>query len=771
MNADGSRQTRLTDSPRSDAEPNWSPDGRRIVFGSNRDGKSEIYVMNADGSGATRLTHNDENDRFPRWSPDGRQIAFESVDEIFVMNADGSGLIQLTDNYAREGSLRWSPVGGSSAAASVHPSPTPTAAGTAPQNPLPGLAARGGRIVFRSHRDGNPEIYVMNADGSDVTRLTDDGAYDWLPSWSPDGQRIAFGSRRSGNSEIYVMNADGSGVTRLTYSEASWGPSWSPNGRRIAFSSWDGTDGISVMDADGWAVTRLANSESFEPDPSWSPDGRRIAFESSGEIYVMDTDGSDVTQLTDNDVSDYSPSWSPDGRRIAFESFRDGKPEIYVMDADGSGVTRLTDNEARDEDPSWSPDGRNIVFVSNRDGDYEIYVMNADGSGVTRLTYSEAANFDPSWSPVDVSSAARPAPAAFPTFNIGDDPSSQAYLQLLGMIPDTPEMRASVVINDYTMIRHVGMSLSGPDDVEEDLERIRDQYRSAQWDVPLVVAQDVFLGPLNLQDNRSRNLEVNQNRRYLAFDYVNMDQSVVAGFPPHTIDLIAGRFDPRLTDEAISACSECPSPSREEHRGIRFYAWGEDYRTDTHRSFSPPAFDSLGRGGRIAVLDSFVIRTLGTSEMESVIDASLNEVPSLADVQEFRVLTDMMHRLGAYIVFLSDEAERFKPGPALSEDMGPLLRPYEAYAMGAGVDSDGSYMALVLLHSDSKSAEDNVELLRRIMQEEHSVDQKRPWTELVDVERSQVRADGRVLLARLRGKVAGIWPGLWAVTDSLIWSE
>ena len=777
MNADGSRQTRLTDSPRHESAPNWSPDGRRIVFESYRDGKSEIYVMNADGSGVTRLTHNDEYDRLPRWSPDGRQIAFESVEEIFVMNADGSGLVQLTDNDAREGSLRWSPVGGSSAAASVHPSPTPTAAGTAPQNPLPGLAPGGGRIAFTSYRDGNNEIYVMNADGSGVTRLTESEGDDRDPSWSPDGRRIAFSSDRDGNPEIYVMNADGTGVTRLTESGgANEAPSWSPDGRRIAFSSAYGY--MYVMNADGTGVTSLTDDNAgWDSWPSWSPDSRRIAFMSdrdgNPEIYVMNADGTGVTRLTDSPQYDYYPSWSPDGRRITFQS----SGEIYVMNADGTAVTRLTDIiEVGDEDPSWSPDGRSIVFVSDRDGDDEIYVMNADGTAVTRLTTNDASDSDPSWSPESGLTAAevRQIVKAAVDWAI-EEAWNDRYLQLLGMVPDTPEMRSGVFINNYAMIRQVfDVRLSGPDDVEEDLARIWNEIRSGQRDVPLAVDYDVFLGPLHFSVHRGRNLEVNQNRRYLAFDYVNMDQSVVAGFPPHTTEAIAGRFDPLLTDEALSACSECPPPSREEHRGVRFYAWGESYLTNIKQGYKPPAFDGFGRGGRIAVLDSFVIRTLGTPDMESVIDATLNEVPSLADVQEFRVLTDSMHRLGAYSMVLGDDVAPFRLSTGhrqgLSEDMGPLLRPYEAFAMGAGLDSDGGYMALALLHSDGTSAENNVELLRRIIQNGRNYYEEQ-WKEIIDYNESEVYSEGRVLLAKLRGWVAANWSDVFRLRDSLIWSE
>ena len=273
-----------------------------------------------------------------------------------------------------------------------------------------------GRIAFYSDRDGDLEIYVMNADGSNVTQLTHNPAYDGVPGWSPDGSRIAFHSDRDGDHEIYVMNADGSNVTQLTYYSADDRvPRWSPDGRRIAFySDRDGDEEIYVMNADGSNVTQLTYNSAEEYDPSWSPDGERIAFFSDRdgdyEIYATNADGSNVTQLTHNQAVDGVPYWSPDGRRIAFHSDRDGDLEIYVMNADGSNVTQLTHNPADDFQAHWSPDGEHFVFLSERDGDPEIYVMDTDGSNVTQLTHNDAVDWAPQWSPTE-GSVVVPPPA------------------------------------------------------------------------------------------------------------------------------------------------------------------------------------------------------------------------------------------------------------------------------------------------------------------------------------------------------------------------
>ena len=260
------------------------------------------------------------------------------------------------------------------------------------------------KIAFYSNRDGNNEVYVMNADGTNQTRLTTNAASDASPSWSPDRTKIVFESSRTGD-DIYVMNADGTNQTRLTNNSAgNIFPAWSPDGTKIAFwSERDGNREIYIMNPDGTDQTRLTNNSANDAYSSWSPDGTKIVFVSDRdgniEIYVMDANGTSQTRLTTNAAIDADPSWSPDGTKIAFRSERDGNLEIYVMNADGSNPIRLTNNSAADASTSWSPDGTKIAFSSNRDGNTEIYIMNTDGTDQTRLINSPGVDDSPAWSP------------------------------------------------------------------------------------------------------------------------------------------------------------------------------------------------------------------------------------------------------------------------------------------------------------------------------------------------------------------------------------
>ena len=268
------------------------------------------------------------------------------------------------------------------------PTLTPAAIFTIAPTPLGGSL-----IAFERDRD----IYVMKLDGSGLTDLTKDlqppASY---AEWSPDGKKIAFVSSPISNNtvftdfvNIYVMNADGTDMKNLTNRmNSDTQPSWSPDGQRIAFAAQkDNSLEISVMNSDG---TNLISLNQAGSEPSWSPDGKRISFTCDTRICIMKSDGSEVKQVTPADILwAQSSAWAPDGKSIAFTDHE----KLYIMDADGSNLKKLTDNPGPNWEPGWSPDSKQIVFACN----FKICIMNVDGTNVTQLP--EDWGRGPSWQP------------------------------------------------------------------------------------------------------------------------------------------------------------------------------------------------------------------------------------------------------------------------------------------------------------------------------------------------------------------------------------
>jgi TolB protein len=259
----------------------------------SRDSK-EIYIADYDGANQRRITSNRQFNGWPAWSPDGSTVIYTGyrfvggigdVVDIFASHLFQGRLVNLTNGRGNSYVARYSP--------------------------------DGKQIAFWSNRDGNPEIYVMNADGSGVRRLTDHPANDSTPTWSPSGQQIAFTSDRAGSAipQIYMMNADGSNVQRLTVGE-SWAdrPSWSPSTNEIAFTARNG--------------------------PAY-------------DIKVLNLNTRQTRQLTNGEGSNESPAFSPSGRHVAFMSTRAGAWQIFTVGIDGNGVRQVT-REGNNQFPAWS---------------------------------------------------------------------------------------------------------------------------------------------------------------------------------------------------------------------------------------------------------------------------------------------------------------------------------------------------------------------------------------------------------------------------------
>ena len=286
---------------------------------------------------------------------------------------------------------------------------------------------KNGKIAYVKENFRTSGIFTMNPDGSEQTKI----GSGYSPSWSADGQKVVFerftGGEEDFDANIFVMDADGSDVEQVTSGEGyDSSPSFSPDGGTIVFVRWTyeestetETADIFTVDVDSGEVRNLTNTPTtYEESPAYSPDGSKIAFSqygsSSSDIYVMDADGSDQQKLTNTRRTDeYDPDWSPDGSRIAFASYRfsfgggdpDEDAEISVMNSDGTQRSNLTDSSAYEGSPAFSPNGKRIAFskysFSRTEGESaEIFVMRADGTREKKLTDTRAYEWGPNWQPI-----------------------------------------------------------------------------------------------------------------------------------------------------------------------------------------------------------------------------------------------------------------------------------------------------------------------------------------------------------------------------------
>lgn len=388
-----------------------------IVFEATGETASDIYLLDLQNKQITKLTNNGKPKGTISWDHKGN-IYFDMLDnnwDIYKLSLHSGKLENLTN----------------------HPSADTT----------PCCSAEGGQIVFSSNRDGNWEIYSMDVESKKVRRLTYNPAEDSFPCLSPDGKYIVFLStreRKDSGHDVFIMDANGANVKRLTtdkFVDCTL-PRWSPNGENIIFTAT--TDkahynyNLYIMDKNGKNIRSIVQfpgrkgDASFSPDgekiifigepsnkdicslfimdrksgkikslvqfqrsinnlrcPIFSPDGLKIAYigaKRASDIYLTDWEGKTLKCLTGHRGRNITPSLSPDGRKVAFSSNRDGNWEIYVMDLGSGKVKRLTHNPAIDIEPCWSPDGREIVFSSDRKGKWEIYIVGIDGKNERCLT-------------------------------------------------------------------------------------------------------------------------------------------------------------------------------------------------------------------------------------------------------------------------------------------------------------------------------------------------------------------------------------------------
>lgn len=442
MNRDGSEQTILLQDGELNSYAQMSPDGTQIVFDKwqdNNENNGEIYVLDVKSRELRRLTNNEDiYDGYPTWTPDGERIIFASEVgddfKLFSIRPDGSGRNQLTFGPGSDARASVSPDGTKmlfnrgtdgninimlaplpeepdalghvpSTALDLHPAIKPVITGI---DAYPRPSPDGKSVTFVSDRSGGLEIYRVNLDTGDISRLTNNDASDNMPVFSPDGEKILFMSDRSGDYEIWEMNTDGSDPVKITNNPANdFRPRYSSDGKFVIFDSdrdapahgQEGDDNLElyVMRMETKEVNRLTNSPHWDIYGSFSPNGDQVAFSRSwltadpnrphSDVFVKDIASGRERQLTfDFSYVGYT-QWSPSGEWIVFASDRYGTVDrsgtdlydfdIFIIRPDGTDLTRLTHGGGAPESfwrPSFSMDGR-LIYANRVLGEREDLVV------------------------------------------------------------------------------------------------------------------------------------------------------------------------------------------------------------------------------------------------------------------------------------------------------------------------------------------------------------------------------------------------------------
>jgi Tol biopolymer transport system component len=401
MPISGGRATRLTSGTAHDMQPRFSPDGRQVVFVSDRSGDDNVWIINADGTGLRPLTDGVESSYFsPAWSPDGREVIvtrsaglLPGPGQLWVYHVEGGRGLQLTSAPAAVRML-----------------------GAAP--------APDGQSVYYAYRQGmwqynailpQYQIAVYDRTKGTSTNLSSRQGSAFRPAVSPDGRWLTYGTRYDGETGLRIRDLETGTERWLAYpiqrddqeSVASMdvlpGYAFTPDSRAVVLSYggqiWrvpvDGSDPSSIpFTADvevpvGPAVMfeyPIDDEPTFIArqirDPVPSPDGRRLAFAALGRIYVADLPDGAPRRLTNQEVGEYQPAWSPDGRAIAYVTWDDSEGHIMRVSAAGGTPTRVTRAGAYYQQPAWSPDGRRIVAMRAAARDLRDAVDPFIGSGL-----------------------------------------------------------------------------------------------------------------------------------------------------------------------------------------------------------------------------------------------------------------------------------------------------------------------------------------------------------------------------------------------------
>ena len=358
--------------------------------------------------------------------------------------------------------------------------------------------------------------------------------------------------------------------------------------------------------------------------------------------------------------------------------------------------------------------------------------------------------------PPMITPTAEPAPMGTPTASMSTSKPSNLlgsgmFATLLALIPNIPQAREIMYINDYARVREmfdIALPGAAADDVtliDYILEVTLGPETSSSDRNPTGVGPSPWISGFAPLPLAARQLE---NSEHLAFDVRNVDQSVLAGSPPGLLEVVKGRFDPEATDRSLERCSECPPPDRITHQGVEFYSWGEDLVLDIEKRLTPPAFDAIGRGGRIAVFDSHVYRTVETQGMRFLISTRLGRKTSLADDPDLALAAREMDSLEVYSGLLMDHVESFSLEAICSSisaaecdriEGAGVLGEYDVLGTGVGRDEEGLFVAVTLVYGREHDAADDKEVLEDILETGNQHGRRRAMEPLLP---QSARADG-----------------------------
>jgi len=261
------------------------------------------------------------------------------------------------------------------------------------------------RMLMVGNRTGQKEVYLADADGSNLKQLTSDRTVSVAPTWGPKGDRFAYTSFLKQFPDVYLVNLGSGHRERVaSYPGLNTGAAIAPNGQDIALIlSKDGNPELYVKNLKGGALTRLTQTRNAaEASPCWSPDGNQIAYVSdqSGrpQVYVVSRTGGAPRRLTTRGSENVAPDWGPNNL-IAYSSRVGGQYAVCVTDPGGSQVKQLPLDRADYEDPSWAPDGRHVACTRTERYQARVYILDTLGDPPVAFTDYPGDWYSPAWSP------------------------------------------------------------------------------------------------------------------------------------------------------------------------------------------------------------------------------------------------------------------------------------------------------------------------------------------------------------------------------------